>query len=199
VLLGSGSPRRAEILTSLGISFLVRAASIDESVRAGEVPPAYLERIVRAKLAAVFAASPDDERMRCAAILVADTSVIDGSTVLGKPDSTSDAASMIERLAGRPHEVMTRFALGAPDDGRELHAETVVTRVVFRPLTHEQARGYAESGEGLDKAGAYAAQGLGSAIVERIEGSYSNVVGLPACELARVLERLGLWSIGTSG
>ena len=136
---------------------------------------------------------------RVKAILVADTSVLDEDEILGKPRDVDEAAQMIERLAGRAHRVSTRFALGASDDGRLLHAETVDTRVVFRSLTRAQIAAYARSLEGLDKAGAYAAQGLGSALVLRIEGSFSNVVGLPACELACALERLGLWAIGAAG
>jgi septum formation protein len=214
LLLGSQSPRRAEILQSLRVPYVVRTADVDETVLPGERPGAYLERVVAAKLRAVHA-SAGDLAMSCRAILVADTSVIlpgsassrggsvaslghpaDGDAILGKPASVDEAAAMTERLAGRAHQVMTRFAIGAMDDGRPLHAETVTTRVVFRPLTREQARAYAESREGLDKAGAYAVQGLGGALVSQIEGSYSNVVGLPACELAVALERLGLWSLG---
>lgn len=194
LVLGSQSPRRAEILQSLRVPYVVRTAGVDETVLSGEKPGAYLERVVAAKLRAVHA-SAGDLAKTCRAILVADTSVIDGDAILGKPASVDEAAAMIERLAGRAHQVMTRFALGAMDDGRPLHAETVATRVVFRPLTREQARAYAESGEGLDKAGAYAVQGLGGALVSQIEGSYSNVVGLPACELALALERLGIWSL----
>jgi septum formation protein len=199
IILGSASPRRAEVLESLRVPFVVRAAAIDEDVRAGEAPGAYLTRVVSAKLAAVYATLPEDDRARAAAILVADTSVIDGAIILGKPVDVDEAARMIARLSGRTHEVMTRFALGSATDGRELFAQTVTTRVTFRALTLEQSRAYAESGEGLDKAGAYAAQGLGGALVERIEGSYSNVVGLPACEVACALERLGVWTLGAGG
>lgn len=100
---------------------------------------------------------------------------------------------MIDRLAGKTHEVWTRFAIGAPKSDVDVrHIETVVTRVTFRPLTAARIRRYAESGEGDDKAGAYAVQGLGASLVSRIEGSYSNVVGLPACELVAALEDLGL-------
>lgn len=101
---------------------------------------------------------------------------------------------MIARLAGRTHEVWTRFAIGAAEaPARTLHEETVSTRVTFRPLTSERVRAYVASGEGMDKAGAYAIQGRGAGLVSRIEGSYSNVVGLPACEVMVALERLGLW------
>lgn len=198
LLLGSGSPRRREILTSVRVPFVVHVAGADESTRAGEGPAAYLERVVRAKLdavTAVFAPSSEvSEEIRSAkAVLVADTSVIDDGAILGKPADVDEAEAMIARLAGRTHEVWTRFALGDPAlEGAVLHAETVVTRVTFRSLTPTQIRAYAESGEGTDKAGAYAVQGLGAGIVARIEGSYTNVVGLPACEVLVALEGLGL-------
>ena len=198
LLLGSGSPRRREILTSLRVPFVVHVAGVDESTRANEDAALYLERVVLAKLAAVaavFAPSSDaSEEIRSAkAVLVADTSVIDEGAILGKPADVDDAEAMIARLAGRTHEVWTRFALGGPaPGGAVLHAETVVTRVTFRPLTAAKVRAYAESGEGTDKAGAYAVQGLGAGIVARIEGSYTNVVGLPACEVLVALEGLGL-------
>jgi septum formation protein len=194
LLLASGSPRRAEILASLRVAYVVRAVSVDESVQRGEAPARYLERVVEAKLRA--AQQPFAPDAAFDAILVADTSVVIDGDILGKPEGVDGAAAMIARLSGRAHQVMTRFALGGARDGGVLHAETVATRVVFRSLTPAQARAYAETGEGVDKAGAYAIQGLGAALVATIEGSYSNVVGLPACELAVALERLGLWSIG---
>jgi septum formation protein len=208
MLLASGSPRRREILHQLRIPHLVSApAGVDESVRDGEHAGAYLERVVRAKLEAactVFgpteAAMGDTLRgVNVAAasivVLVADTSVIVDGAILGKPESLAEAESMIARLAGRTHEVWTRFALGGPsNEAKVLHAETVVTRVTFRALTPERVRRYAESGEGDDKAGAYAVQGLGAALVARIEGSYSNVVGLPAAEVVVALETLGFLS-----
>jgi len=199
LLLGSGSPRRREILESLRVPHVVFVASIDEDLLRSETPDAYLTRIARAKLAAVRRRLVDEPRAEASAILVADTSVIvgegDAARVLGKPASADDACAMIEELAGRTHEVHTRFALASVDaDGRDafVHEETVRTKVTFRPLTHAQAFAYAETGEGMDKAGGYAVQGLGSAFVSRIDGSYSNVVGLPACEVAVALERHGL-------
>lgn len=191
LLLGSGSPRRREILENLKIPFVVRVADVDETTVPGEEPAAYLERVVGAKMAAVSAIP--GALVDVSAVLVADTSVIDRGAILGKPGSVDEAEAMIARLAGRTHEVWTRFAVGpAEPAGRALHEETVITRVTFRPLTPERVRAYAESGEGTDKAGAYAVQGLGAALVAKIEGSYTNVVGLPACELVVALERLGL-------
>jgi septum formation protein len=198
LLLGSGSPRRREILQNLGIPFVVHVAGADESTRPGEGAADYLVRVVRSKLTAVSSvfdpsnAAPADVRST-AAVLVADTSVIDDGAILGKPADAGEAEAMIARLAGRTHEVWTRFAIGAPSAQlRVLHEETVITRVTFRSLTAARIRAYAESGEGLDKAGGYAVQGLGAGIVARIEGSYTNVVGLPACEVVVALEGLGL-------
>jgi septum formation protein len=208
LLLASGSPRRREILHQLRIPHLVAAPSgVDETVREGEHAGAYLERVVRAKLDAACAVfGPTEAAMgdtlrgvnvaaASAAVLVADTSVIVDGAVLGKPGSLAEAESMIAQLAGRTHEVWTRFAIGAPtNEAKFLHAETVVTRVTFRALAPERIRRYAESGEGDDKAGGYAVQGLGAALVSRIEGSYTNVVGLPAAEVVVALENLGLLS-----
>jgi septum formation protein len=206
LLLASGSPRRREILTNLGVPTLITAVDVDESVLRGEAVDAYLVRIVAAKLAAasrLFAKNPALSRgdtlqganiaAAAGAVLVADTSVIDGNAILGKPGSPEEAESMIARLAGRTHEVRTRFAIGAPESpARTLHEETVTTRVTFRQLTSDRVRAYVATGEGTDKAGAYAIQGRGASLVVRIEGSYSNVVGLPACEVMVALERLGL-------
>ena len=188
IVLGSGSPRRREILGNLRVPFVVHVAEADEATMPGESPAAYLERVVLLKLHAVGASA---EAAR-APILVADTSVIDGADILGKPSGAEENEAMIARLAGRTHEVWTRFALGTATD--VLHAETVVTRVTFRALSPAAVKAYATSGEGTDKAGGYAVQGLGSGLVSRIEGSYTNVVGLPACEVIVALERLGLAS-----
>jgi len=205
--LASGSPRRREILQSLGVPTLVTAVDIDESVREGEGAEAYLVRIVNEKLAAASkpfiksdkAAGRGDTLQginiasAAGAVLVADTSVIVDDAILGKPSGTEEGEAMITRLAGRTHEVWTRFAVGAAEHPfRALHEETVKTKVTFRSLTPERIRAYVASGEGKDKAGGYAIQGRGAGLVERIEGSYSNVVGLPACQVMVALERLGL-------
>lgn len=190
LVLGSGSPRRREILTSLAVPFVVHKADANEDVAPGEGVSAYLERVSLAKLAEVSKTLPDALRATAGAILVADTSVVLDGEILGKPADLQDAERMVGRLAGRAHEVRTHFVLSAIS-GEVLHGETVVTVVHFRPLTEAQVRAYAASGEGSDKAGAYAVQGLGSAFASRLEGSYSNVVGLPACEVAVALEKLG--------
>ncbi|WP_437596686.1 Maf family protein [Sorangium sp. So ce590] len=200
LLLGSGSPRRREILTTLGLPLRVAAAEVDEAGRPGEGAMAYLERVTLAKLAAA-------QRLHQAAgtggILVADTSVILEDSILGKPRDEADARAMLRALSGREHQVWTRFAIaggghvdlapaGVPGRAAALHAETVVTRVRFRALDDDEVASYAATGEGLDKAGAYAIQGVGAFAVARIDGSYSNVVGLPACEVVAALRAAGL-------
>lgn len=198
ILLGSGSPRRREILANLRVPFVVHVAPADESTLPCEAAAAYLERVVLAKLAAVAfvygpGSSAAQEARGTSAVLVADTSVIESGGILGKPESTDEGEAMIARLAGRTHEVWTRFLIGSAAPVPEiLHAQTVVTRVTFRALGVTAIRSYAESGEGNDKAGGYAVQGLGAGLVSRIDGSYTNVVGLPACEVIVALEGLGL-------
>ena len=188
LLLASGSPRRRDILGMLGIPNVVVVKSVDETTAAEETARAYLTRIVEVKRNAARASFDFDLH---AALLVADTSVIVEAAILGKPESVEDARIMMHRLAGRAHEVHTRFLVWTPE--RE-HAETVVTQVFFRALDEDQITRYIATGEGTDKAGGYAIQGRGSALVSKILGSYTNVVGLPACELVVALEHLGLWS-----
>jgi septum formation protein len=190
-LLGSGSPRRRELLGAAGLPLCVRApGELDESVRPGEDLDGYLARVVALKLAA---ASRSPERARCAAALVADTVVVLEGEILGKPRDDAYARAMVRRLAGREHLVATRFALEAGGVG---HEETVRTRVWFRALTGAQIDGYVATGEGRDKAGAYAIQGIGAGIVARIDGSHTNVIGLPLSEVVTALERLGLLAMG---
>jgi septum formation protein len=191
LVLGSASPRRREILERLRLPFVVVTASADEAVLEGEPIADYLARVVLLKLAGVRAVLDAGLAARARAILVADTSVVDGAAILGKPNDSSEARSMLERLAGRTHEVHTRFALAPADAPAVVHAETVVTRVSFRRLTPFEMDTYAAIGEGMDKAGGYAVQGLAAGFVTRIEGSYTNVVGLPACELVVALSRVG--------
>jgi len=190
LVLGSGSPRRREILGQLGIAHVVRVPAVDEDLRPGEAPDVYLERVVDEKFAAVRTLLAG-EATHGSLVLVADTIVVDRGAILGKPADVDEARATIARLAGRTHEVKTRFALGRGDAAACLHAETVTTKVTFRALDDDEIRDYAASGEGTDKAGAYAVQGRGAALVARIEGSYTNVVGLPASELVVALRRHG--------
>lgn len=191
LLLGSGSPRRREIISALGLPFQVLAADIDEQLRPGEAPLPYLERIVTEKLLAVRERAGE---LRYAAILVADTSVVVDGDVLGKPTDVADAVRLFSRIAGRRHSVFTRYAIGVAGSPGATLSRTVETAVDIRAADAEEIRAYAETGEGLDKAGAYAAQGIGAFFIERVVGSYSNVVGLPACEVLTDLRQLGLLS-----
>jgi septum formation protein len=199
LLLGSASPRRRDILASLGLPFVVLAADIVEDVLPGETPEPYLERIALAKLAAIWqrlarASSAVPERGSIAAVLVADTTVVIDDQIVGKPADAADAVAILSRLVGRSHDVFTRYAIGRaePGEGALLAARTVRTEVRLRQASAAEVEAYARTGEGLDKAGAYAAQGIGSFLVEGVTGSYSNVVGLPACELVSDLAQLGL-------
>jgi septum formation protein len=185
--LGSASPRRRDLVATLGIPFVVCSASADESALPGEAPPDYVSRVTRAKLQAVRALAPAS----AAGILVADTIVIapDGA-LLGKPRDDDEGRTMIERLAGATHLVSTHFVLAGLGAQSAEHAETVTTRVTFRSLTRGEIAAYVASGEGRDKAGSYAAQGNAAAFIERIEGSYTNVVGLPLCEVLVALRAM---------
>jgi septum formation protein len=190
LLLGSASPRRREILASLEIPHRVLPAVIDETPRENEPPRTYLERMAEAKLAAVATRAA---AVGAGAVLVADTSVLVDGQILGKPSSADHARAMLQALSGRSHRVATCFALSGPESpARVLHRQTVTTEVVFRHLNPSEIDAYADTGEGLDKAGAYAIQGIGAFAVERILGSYSNVVGLPACEVVLALRHQGL-------
>ncbi len=192
LLLASSSPRRRDLLSTLGIPLLVRATAVDEAVHEGEGPDRYVARVVEAKLRAALAdLSSRCESGRFGAVLAADTIVVVDGEVLGKPASDRDAATMLRALAGRSHVVSTRFAISTAD-GSRARAQTVSTWVTFRALSDREIDAYVATGEGRDKAGAYAVQGIGAFAVSRIEGSYSNVVGLPQCEVVEALiaERL---------
>jgi septum formation protein len=195
LVLGSASPRRRELLLLLGLPVVVHPAHADESSRAGETPNAYLDRIVAAKLDGVLSLSkgPGSGLRPGQVVLVADTIVVapDGA-ILGKPSNEEESRAMLERLAGATHDVRTRFALaGGALPLLAAHAQTVTTRVTFRALEGGELRDYVAGGEGKDKAGGYAVQGMAAAFVQRIDGSYTNVVGLPLCEVVVALRNLG--------
>jgi septum formation protein len=201
LLLGSGSPRRRDILASLRVPFVVLAADIVEDVAPGETPEAYLERIAAAKLEAIWARLGGADRSLSpggvAAILVADTTVVIDGAIVGKPLDVGDAVATLSRLVGRTHDVFTRYLIAQParagaGQSGVLAGRTVQTRVTLRRASSAEVAAYARTGEGLDKAGAYAAQGIGTFLVEGVSGSYSNVVGLPACEVIVDLTTLGL-------
>jgi septum formation protein len=182
LVLASQSPRRRELLAQLGLELEVRPAHADESVLDGEPPRDYVLRVAREKARAV----PGD------LVLAADTAVVLDGEVLGKPAGADDARRMLRALSGTVHEVLTavcvRRALPPP---AELDA-VVATRVRFAPLSDREIEWYVATGEPLDKAGAYAIQGSGGAFVLGVDGSVSNVVGLPLAETMDLLARAGL-------
>ncbi len=182
LILASRSPRRRELLAGLGIPLEVIPAETDEAVRAGEAPEAYVSRVAREKARAVAGE----------VVLAADTAVVVGGEILGKPLDAADAARMLRALSGTRHQVLTAVCVrrNLPSPAREREV-TVCTVVRFRPLREEQIEWYVGTGEPLDKAGAYALQGLGGALVESVEGSVSGVVGLPLAESLALLDEVG--------
>jgi septum formation protein len=187
LVLASASPRRAELLAAAGIEFTVLAFDIDETPLTDEGPEAHVRRLAEEKARAAAAQRPD------AIILGADTVVVVDGRILGKPTDAEDAGAMLGALSGRAHEVITGVALIAPADTAGPAAAAIAiarTQVWFFPLTDAEISWYVASGEPMDKAGAYAIQGLASRFVERIDGSYSNVVGLPVALVYRMLREL---------
>lgn len=174
LVLASGSPRRRELLEGLGVRFTVCPVDLDESPLPGEAPRDYVLRLALEKAAAASGEL----------VLAADTTVVVDGEILGKPRDDEDARRMLRLLAGRGHSVLTGIALGKA-------AEVDETLVRFAPLSESEIDWYVATGEPRDKAGAYAIQGLGSLFVEGVEGSYSNVVGLPIPLMYRLFSRLG--------
>jgi len=189
LLLASASPRRAELLRNAGIEFRVRAAEIPETRRAGESPRQFAMRLAGEKAARVAALEGTD-----LLILAADTVVVAGSRVLGKPADPSEAKTMLRLLSGRSHEVITGVCLRGPNaDGtvfNDVRLES--TEVRFEPLTDDDIESYVASGEPLDKAGAYAIQGRASRWISGIKGDYCNVVGLPVALVYRMMREHGV-------
>ena len=182
--LASGSPRRRELLTQIGVPFTVVSAPIDETPLPGEAPAAYVERLAQAKAVAGFAQADG-----AGVVLGADTTVVLDGQILGKPENREQALAMLGDLSKREHQVLTAVAL---TDGQRSISRCVSTTVRFRTISFEEALRYWDSGEPVDKAGGYAIQGLGAVFVSGIEGSYSAVVGLPLSETAELLEQFGV-------
>jgi len=181
LVLASASPRRAELLRAAGIPFEVVAADVDERQHEGEEPDTYVCRLATEKAARVAIAHPGR------AVLGADTTVVVDGEVLGKPRDPAEAASMLGRLSGRSHQVLTGVCL--IDAGGGADTALATTTVEFRPLTPGAIASYVASGEPMDKAGAYAIQGLAGGFVTRIHGGYDNVVGLPMTLVTDLLRR----------
>ncbi len=186
--LASASPRRRELLESLGLVFLVEPAALDESALPGEAARDHVVRLAARKAATVAAALRD--RGIEALVLAADTTVTIDGAILGKPANADDALSMLRRLAGRTHDVITACRLVRSDDGRAA-AAVALSSVRFNPWSDALARWYVATGEPFDKAGAYGIQGRGVLLASGIEGSWSNVVGLPLESLPGLFRDVG--------
>ncbi|MBE2168245.1 septum formation inhibitor Maf [Cobetia sp. 2AS1] len=196
LILASGSPRRRDLLASIGIQCEVAPVDIDETPQANESPEHYVLRLAREKAQAGFAALAQRTAGQTAGrrVLGADTALALDGRILGKPRDEADAREMLLSLSGRSHQVLSGVALCHGDAGRDMRcaSELVESRVTFRTITPEEAARYWATGEPADKAGGYAIQGLGAVFVSHLEGSYSAVVGLPLHETAELLSKAGV-------
>ena len=183
LILASASPRRAELLTAAGYRFTVDPADVDETEQPGEAPEAYVLRVARAKGRLVAARRREPGTV----VLAADTTVVADGEILAKPADESEAIRMLQRLAGATHRVLTGVVAIS---GRQELSEAVETRVRLLPITLDEIRWYVGTGEPMGKAGAYAIQGRASRFIDWIEGSWSNVVGLPVAIVYRMLRAI---------
>ena len=188
ICLASASPRRESLLRQIDVPFWVQAVDLDESVHPGEAP---LPSVTRLALAKAHTARNEikENALEVVPVLAADTTVVAGQKILGKPRSRSEAISMLTRLSGRSHQVFTGIAL-VTDQATQ--AEVVISTVTFASLAGDQIEAYCDTGEPFGKAGAYAIQGIAASFVRHISGSYSGIVGLPLYETSRLLRRFGL-------
>jgi septum formation protein len=183
IILASASPRRQELLDQINVTYTVYPVDIDETPRVNESPLAYVQRLAAEKSAACKARlNPEIP------ILAADTTVVLGDMIMGKPKDQADALTMLMQLSGKSHQVYSAISVR----GREHGQAVSVTEVTFRHLTEQEILAYWHSGEPLDKAGSYAIQGLGALFVEAIKGSFSGVMGLPLFETAELLSNQGV-------
>ena len=188
LILASASPRRRALLQEAGIPFDAASVDVDERPVPGEMPEAYVQRLAREKALSGRARHPGSP------VLGADTSVILDGEILGKPQDAADAVRMLERLSGRAHDVLTGVAL-IWNGGDRMAIDR--TQVWFKPLSPADIAQYVAIGEPRDKAGAYAIQGAAAAFVEQIQGSYSNVVGLPMAVVLQLLQEAGIRAVGS--
>ena len=195
LILASNSPRRRQILALGGWQFLVQAAEVDEQVLPGEDPRQYVLRLAECKARAIAPRASEGSY-----VIAADTTVVDGihlesrqpPVILAKPKDEDEAITMLRQLRGRAHHVLTGLVvLKISDQDAAMASEVVTTEVQMRSYSEEEMRAYVASGDPLDKAGAYAIQHIGFHPVERVEGCYANVVGLPLCALTRMLAKFG--------
>ncbi len=186
IILASQSPRRKELLELMGLTFTIKVADIDETMTPGADPAEEVGRVSRLKALAVEAGSE-------ALVIAADTIVVCAGKILGKPHSTQEAQEMLTLLSGRDHQVMTGFTIR---QGDRLLTHTEVSHIHFRPLDPAEIRAYVDTGEPMDKAGAYGIQGKAALFVSRLEGDYYNVMGLPVCALGQSLRDFGVCVLG---
>lgn len=186
LILASASPRRRELLATIGLECAVAPAEIDETVLPGEEPVPHVLRLSAAKAEAIGILSDPAGRW----VVGSDTVVVCDGIILGKPTDSADAVRMLQMLSGRTHEVVTGYALHDRLTGRT-DTGSITTEVRFRPLTTQEIERYVATGEPLDKAGAYGIQGIGAVLVESINGSYPAVVGLPITALTKLLIERG--------
>lgn len=179
IFLASSSPRRRELLAQIGVAHQVVEVQVDEALHAGEAPELYVVRLALAKAQAGHAICNDWP------VLGADTTVVVDGAILGKPRDRADGLAMLARLSGHTHHVYTGVAV--VDAAGEAHTRLSVSAVTFRAISAPEQEAYWDSGEPADKAGGYAVQGLGAVFIERLEGSYSGVMGLPLFETAALL------------
>lgn len=187
IILASRSPRRQQLLQQIGVSFELLDIEIDETPKDAETPLDYVQRVAKEKALAAWR-SPQRrsiENSESRALLTADTCVVLNDQVLGKPKDSADAVSMLTSLAGNTHQVMTSVVI---KNAQRVYTDTSITEVEFCDLTQSQVQSYVASGEGVDKAGGYAIQGIAAKFVKSIRGSYSGVVGLPLYETSQLLE-----------
>lgn len=184
LILASSSPRRADLLRQIGLNFEIKICSVDETLLPGLSPPEQVEFLAERKAAAVA------RKLKDGIVIGADTVVVWQEQVLGKPLNGEEAFDMLMKLQGRAHEVYTGVALIDASSGKVLVGHER-TRVLFRTMEMEETRRYVASGEPVDKAGAYGVQGLAAIFIKRLEGCYTNVVGLPLARLAVMLKEFG--------
>ena len=191
IVLASQSPRRRELLGKMGLEFTTKAPEIDETALSGLPARQLVEALSREK--ALWAARQEDPE---AIVIGSDTVVVRDGEILGKPASPAQAEEMLASLSGRSHEVCTGVTVC---QGEKVVSQVEVTQVTFRNLTPEEVRRYVQTGEPMDKAGAYGIQGYGALLVEGIQGDYSSVVGLPVCRLGRMLLDFGVDCLALAG
>lgn len=192
LILASKSPRRRYLLKQAGLSFSVIPSSIDETSVPVSSPETYVKALSEAKAENVSIKFPEKW------VIGADTIVLKDGAILGKPDSITQARAMLKQLSGQTHQVLTGFAICCKSKNRK-YSETVKTQVLFKSLTDKEIEWYIHTKEPFDKAGAYAIQGLGTLLVKSINGSYTNVVGLPVCEVIEILIKEGVLGFNVDG